>query len=85
MMEWLRGMVAAKIVEYQEGDDDTEMFYLSREMGEVLANDKDSFVYMAGAFSALQQEELSDGLVNAFKTGIGMSYRARSLVCTYII
>jgi hypothetical protein len=81
ILHLIAGMVAAKILEYREGDASTEEeFMMTKEMGEVLANDTDSFVYMAGAFAGLQQQELSDGLVHAFKTGIGMSYRARSLV-----
>ena len=80
LMEWLRGMVAAKVLEYEEGDSETERFALSPEMAQVLANDTDSLVYAAGAFGGMQQKELSDGLVQAFRTGIGVSYAARSLV-----
>ena len=36
--------------------------------------------FAAGAFGGMQQKELSDGIVHAFRTGIGMSYRAMSLV-----
>ena len=80
LMEWLRGVTAAKLLEYEEGTEETERFRISPEMSQVLADDENSLVYAAGAFSGMQQKDLSDGLVRAFKTGIGMSYKARSLV-----
>lgn len=79
LMEWLRGMAAAKVLEYKEGDDNTERFHLSPEMGEVLVNESTSLTYAAGAFVGMADRELSEGIVNAFRTGVGMSYRARSL------
>lgn len=79
LMEWLRGMVSAKILQYEEGDDDTEKFAILPEMAQVLANDKNSLVFAAGAFSSVLHPALSDGLVRAFKTGVGMSYRDVSL------
>ena len=76
LKEWLRGMVAAKILEYQEGTDQTERFKLTPEMGEVLANEDTSLNFAAGAFVGMMPAALSDGLVDTFKTGAGMSYRA---------
>ena len=80
LLEWLRGMAAAKLLEYEAGTSDTERFRISPEMAEVLANEDTSLNFAAGAFMGLQQPELSDGLVKAFQTGMGMSYRDRSLV-----
>lgn len=80
LREWLRGMAAAKILEYEEGTEETERFQLSVEMAEVLANEETSLSFSAGAFTGMQIPALSDGLVEAFKTGVGMSYRANSLV-----
>ena len=50
LMELLRGLTAAKILKYREGDDETEGFRLPPEMVEVLANDEDSLLFAAGAF-----------------------------------
>eukprot|EP00927_Polykrikos_kofoidii_P055964 TRINITY_DN50146_c0_g1_i1.p1 TRINITY_DN50146_c0_g1~~TRINITY_DN50146_c0_g1_i1.p1 ORF type:complete len:424 (+),score=52.29 TRINITY_DN50146_c0_g1_i1:129-1400(+) len=80
LMEWLRGMAAAQVLDYQEGTDETEGFRLSQEWTQVLANEKDSLIFSAGDFTGLVPNELSDGLVHAFRTGIGMSYRAMSIV-----
>merc|ERR1719424_500600 len=80
LREWLRGMAAAKILEYEEGTEETERFQLSVEMAEILANEETSLSFSAGAFVGMQIPALSDGLVEAFKTGVGMSYKARSLV-----
>ena len=40
----------------------------------MLANDEDSLSYAAGAFHALPREATVDGLVEAFHTGIGLTY-----------
>eukprot|EP00747_Dinoflagellata_sp_TGD_P218307 gnl/TRDRNA2_/TRDRNA2_90586_c0_seq1.p1 gnl/TRDRNA2_/TRDRNA2_90586_c0~~gnl/TRDRNA2_/TRDRNA2_90586_c0_seq1.p1 ORF type:complete len:363 (+),score=56.48 gnl/TRDRNA2_/TRDRNA2_90586_c0_seq1:167-1255(+) len=78
-MELLRGLTAAKVLEYEEGTDDTERFRISPEMAQVLANEDDSLVFAAGAFAGGVDQELSDLIVEAFRTGLGYSYKARGL------
>lgn len=41
---------------------------------QVLANDEDSLSFAAGAFSNMPGAKMSDLLVQAFDTGIGVSY-----------
>ena len=62
LLEWLRGMAAAEVLGYEEGDDATERFSLSPEMGEVLVNEVSSLTYAAGAFVGMADRELSAGI-----------------------
>ena len=80
LMEWLRGMAAAGVLEYEKGTDLDERFRISKGMVQVLANESSSLAFAAGAFGGMQHKELSDGVVRAFRTGVGMSYKAMSLV-----
>ena len=54
--------------------EEADAFELTPEGAEVLANDEDSLSYAAGAFHALPREATVDGLVEAFHTGIGLTY-----------
>ena len=36
--------------------------------------DQAGLAFAAGAFGGMQQKELSDGIVRAFQTGVGLSY-----------
>ena len=70
LFEWLRGQAAARILEYHDED----RFELSPEGAEVLANEESSLSFAAGAFSGGTPPDTVDKLVEAFKTGIGLSY-----------
>jgi len=70
LLEWLRGQAAARLLNYHDKD----RFELSAEGAEVLANETGSLSFAAGAFSGQTPPETVDKLINAFKTGIGLSY-----------
>lgn len=71
LLEWLRGQAAARLLEYHDGD----RFELSAEGAEVLANEEGSLAFAAGAFSGQTPPETVDKLVDAFRTGVGLSYQ----------
>ena len=70
LLEWLRGQAAARILSYDGNDG----FELSAEGAQVLANEETSLSFAAGAFSGGFPPETVDKLVDAFRTGIGLSY-----------
>jgi SAM-dependent methyltransferase len=70
LLEWLRGQAAARLLEYHDGD----LFELSPEGAAVLADETDSLSFAGGAFSGAAPPETVDKLIEAFKTGIGLSY-----------
>lgn len=70
LLEWLRGQAAARLLDYHDGD----QFELSAEGAAVLANETDSLSFAAGAFTGQTPPETVEKLLNAFKTGIGLSY-----------
>jgi len=70
LFEWLRGQAAARLLNYEAPD----RFALSPEGAAVLADEEDSLSFAAGAFSGSTPPDTVDKLVNAFKTGIGLSY-----------
>ncbi len=70
LLEWLRGQAAARLLEYHDGD----LFELSPEGSAVLADETDSLSFAGGAFSGATPPETVDKLIEAFKTGIGLSY-----------
>lgn len=71
LLEWLRGQAAAELLDYHEGD----RFELSDVGALVLANEKDSLAFAAGAFGAPMGPDIAERLVDAFRTGIGLSYQ----------
>ena len=71
LLEWLRGQAAARLLLSADGDH----FELSPEGAEVLANEEGSLAFAAGAFSGQTPPETVDKLVDAFHTGIGLSYQ----------
>ncbi len=71
LLEWLKGQAAARLLHYHDGD----RFELSAEGAEVLANEEGSLAFAAGAFSGQTPPETVDKLVEAFHTGIGLSYQ----------
>ena len=70
LLEWLRGQAAARLLDYHDGD----RFELSPVGAAVLADETSSLAFAAGAFSGQTPPETVDKLVDAFKTGIGLSY-----------
>ena len=70
LLEWLRGQAAARLLETETG----ERFELSPVGAAVLADEEDSLAFAAGAFSDAMPRDTVDKLVDAFRTGIGLSY-----------
>ena len=72
LLEWLRGQAAARLLDSEDG----ELFELSAVGAAVLADEDNSLAFAAGAFSDLMPPETVNKLVDAFRTGIGLSYEA---------
>jgi 2-polyprenyl-3-methyl-5-hydroxy-6-metoxy-1,4-benzoquinol methylase len=71
LLEWLRSQAAAGLV----GSADGESFTLSAHGAAVLADDRDSVWFAAGAFhGGVVPPEVVDRLADAFRTGVGLSY-----------
>lgn len=70
LLEWLRGQAAARLLAYHDDD----RFELSAEGALVLADEEGSLSFAAGAFSGGTPPDTVDKLVDAFRTGIGLSY-----------
>lgn len=70
LFEWLRGQAAARLLQYHDED----RFELSQVGAAVLADETGSLSFAAGAFSGQTPPQTVDKLVEAFKTGIGLSY-----------
>ena len=72
LLEWLRGQVAAGLLSYEAED----RFELTAVGSAVLANEDDSLAFATGAFTTPTAPNVVDGLAEAFRTGIGLSYDA---------
>lgn len=70
LLEWLRGNAAADLV----ASDDGERFELRPEGVEVMVAEETSLAFAAGAFTALPDPAVIDGLAEAFRTGVGLTY-----------
>ncbi len=70
LLEWLRGQAAARLLDYHEVD----RFELTAVGAAVLADETGSLAFAAGAFAGQTSPETVDKLLEAFKTGIGLSY-----------
>ena len=70
LLEWLRGQAAARLLEFHDGD----RFELSEVGSAVLADEERSLSFAAGAFSGQTPPDTVDKLIDAFRTGIGLSY-----------
>ena len=70
LLEWLRGQAAARLLEYHDGD----RFELSAVGSAVLADEEGSLSFAAGAFGGQTPPDTVDKLIEAFRTGIGLSY-----------
>ena len=73
LMEWLRGQAAARLISYHHGDEDR--FELTGVGSRVLADEQGSLAFAAGAFSGQTPPETVDKLIDAFRTGVGLSYQ----------
>jgi 2-polyprenyl-3-methyl-5-hydroxy-6-metoxy-1,4-benzoquinol methylase len=71
LLEWLRGQAAAGMVDSADGIS----FELLAEAVRVLADEEASIWFAAGAFNGgVATPEVVDRLVDAFRTGIGLTY-----------
>ncbi len=70
LFEWLRGQAAARLVDYHAPD----RFELSEVGAAVLADEDGSLSFAAGAFAGPTPPETVEKLIDAFRTGIGLSY-----------
>lgn len=71
LLEWLRGQAAARLIDSSDG----ESFELSDIGAAVLADEENSLSFAAGAFSGQVSADTVDKLLQAFHTGIGLSYQ----------
>ena len=69
LREWLRSQAAAELLVTGDG----EIFELEPEAALVLARE-DQPSYAAGVFARLRDPRVADGLVAAFRTGLGLTY-----------
>lgn len=70
LLEWLRGQAAAELLR----SDDGTAFELTPEAAAVLADEEGSLFFAAGAFGGPPLPSVVEGLMEAFRTGQGMSY-----------
>lgn len=70
LLEWLRGQAAARLLEYHDGD----RFELTAIGAAVLADEEASLAFAAGAFTGATPPDTVDKLIEAFRTGVGLSY-----------
>ncbi|HXW80484.1 MAG TPA: class I SAM-dependent methyltransferase [Acidimicrobiales bacterium] len=74
LLEWLRCHAAAHLVDTMDG----EVFELSPEGAEVLANEDGSLWFAAGAFhGSVAPPEVVDRLAESFRTGRGLTFDER--------
>jgi 2-polyprenyl-3-methyl-5-hydroxy-6-metoxy-1,4-benzoquinol methylase len=72
LREWLLGNAAADLITSADG----EQFELSDAAGAVLADEQASEWFAAGAFSRPFPPDVIDGIIESFRTGVGLSYDA---------
>lgn len=81
LREWLEGVAAAELVARTPSatpGEDATTFELTAEGAAVLADEQGSLLYAGGAFVAPPPPpEVVDGMVETFRTGIGLSYDQR--------
>lgn len=70
LFEWLRGQAAARLLDYHDPD----RFELSEVGAAVLADEEHSLSFAAGAFAGQTPPETVDKIIDAFRTGIGLTY-----------
>ena len=69
LREWLRSQAAAELLASEDG----ETFLLEPEAAMVLAR-TDQPTYAAGVFARQRDPAVADALVEAFRTGLGLTY-----------
>ncbi len=75
LLEWLRGQAAAGLVEYRPPENgDAPRFEFTDVAAAVLADEERSVAFAGGAFGYPPEHGVIDGLAEAFRTGIGLSY-----------
>lgn len=72
LLEWLRGMAAAEILETADGD-----WFTMPPAARAVLVDEDHLAFAAGAFTGGRPESFVDQLADAFRTGIGPNYDAQ--------
>jgi SAM-dependent methyltransferase len=72
LLEWLRGMAAAELLQSSDG----ETFTLPA-AGHAVLVDEDSLAFAAGAFAGGRPEGFVDRLADGFRTGIGVDFDSR--------
>ncbi len=76
LREWLHGQAAAGLLEYHGADNGGEpRFELPDVAAAVLADEEGSVAFAAGAFGYPPDHDVIDGLAEAFRTGVGLSYQ----------
>ena len=70
LFEWLRGQAAARLLDYHDPD----RFELSEVGAAVLADEEHSLSFAAGAFAGQTPPDTVDKIIDAFRTGIGLTY-----------
>lgn len=76
MREWLHGQAAAGLLDYHGSENGGEpRFELNGVAAAVLADEENSVAFAGGAFGYPPDHDVIDGLAEAFRTGIGLSYQ----------
>ncbi len=70
VLEWARALGAAELLETTDGDS----FALTDVGAAVLADERDSLFFAAGAFGAPPTPTYVDRLAESFRTGVGLTY-----------
>jgi 2-polyprenyl-3-methyl-5-hydroxy-6-metoxy-1,4-benzoquinol methylase len=80
LLEWLRCQAAAGLIDTVDGD----VFEMSPEAAEVLADEDGSLWFAAGSFlGCVAPPDVVDGLADAFRTGRGLSFDDRGPLAAY--
>jgi 2-polyprenyl-3-methyl-5-hydroxy-6-metoxy-1,4-benzoquinol methylase len=75
LKEWLEGQAAAKLLLLHPGADGADDFFELTDVGAaVLADEEGSLFFAGGAFTGGIDPKVTEGLKEAFRTGIGLSY-----------
>lgn len=74
LLEWLRGQVAAQLLDYVPDEQEHGRFELSPAGAAVLADEENSLAFASGAFTGGTPPDVLERLADAFRTGIGLSY-----------
>jgi 2-polyprenyl-3-methyl-5-hydroxy-6-metoxy-1,4-benzoquinol methylase len=72
LVEWLRGMAAAEILDTADGD-----WFTMPPAARAVLVDEDSLAFAAGAFAGGRPSTFVDRLADAFRTGVGPDYDAQ--------